>query len=90
LSRRIAASVPFHLSAPTLVARTDLIVSLPSSVADLLAWPGVRKFPLPLPHPGFRDTIYWHKRNERDPAHRWIRDKILGIKSRIETDAKRA
>jgi LysR family transcriptional regulator, mexEF-oprN operon transcriptional activator len=79
LRRTIAASQPYHLAAPIIVAETDLIVTVPRSIAARLPWPGVRVFPLPLPHPGFRDVLYWHRRNDRDPACVWMRKMLSEV-----------
>jgi DNA-binding transcriptional LysR family regulator len=77
LSRRIVVSQPYHVAAPAIIAATELMVTLPRSVADQNDWPGVRKFPLPIPHPGFRDQLYWHRRNDRDPAWVWMRRMVM-------------
>jgi LysR family transcriptional regulator, mexEF-oprN operon transcriptional activator len=85
LSRSIAMSQPYHTAAPAIIAGSELIVTLPRSVARLVKWPGVRMLPLPLPHPGFRDVLYWHRRNDRDPAYIWMKAQILEASTLLET-----
>jgi LysR family transcriptional regulator, mexEF-oprN operon transcriptional activator len=77
LARKVVLSLPFHLAVPALVARSDLVATLPLSVAALAPWPGVRQHALPLPHTGFADALYWHRRHDRAPAHAWLRGEIL-------------
>lgn len=34
----------------------------------------------PLPVAGYEMAMYWHERSHRDPAHRWLRERIrLGV-----------
>lgn len=78
LSRRVAVTIPSFVSAPLLVARTDLILTCPTGVADAAA----RIVPLrvlapPLALPTIPLFLYWHVRVQHDPAHRWIRDFVL-------------
>lgn len=78
LSRRVAVTIPSFVSAPLLVARTDLILTCPTGVAGAAA----RIVPLrvltpPLPLPTIPLFQYWHVRVQHDPAHRWIRDFVL-------------
>jgi LysR family transcriptional regulator, mexEF-oprN operon transcriptional activator len=77
LARKVVLSLPFHLAVPTLVANSDLVATLPLSVAVLAPWPGTRRHVLPLPHAGFVDALYWHRRHDREPAHQWLRGEIL-------------
>lgn len=79
LSRKVVLSLPFHLAAPILVAQTDLIATVPDLVADLMPWHGVRRFALPLPHDGFDEMLYWHRRREADTAHAWLRRAIVEL-----------
>jgi DNA-binding transcriptional LysR family regulator len=74
LTRRIALRVPHFLSAPLVVAESDLIVTLPARVAAALAGNErliVRRPPLAVP--GFTLSLFWHARNDDDEAHRWLR-----------------
>jgi DNA-binding transcriptional LysR family regulator len=83
LSRRITFSQPYFLAGVRIVAESELIVTAPRSIAGLQHWPGVRQLPLPLPHSGFRDVLYWHRRNDRDPAYVWMRKQVLDCAAKI-------
>jgi DNA-binding transcriptional LysR family regulator len=69
LSRQISVSVPSFLSAPYLVANTDLVATLPERLAvHLKRWLPLRLFEPPLPLPGFALSMLWDERTENDPS----------------------
>lgn len=42
-------------------------------------WPdalGLRTFEVPLPLPALEVAMAWHPRNDADPAHLWLRDRV--------------
>ena len=58
-----------------ILARTELIVTVPSRVAALFARTGDFKvLPLPLRMPSFEVRLHWHQRFHQDPANRWLRE----------------
>jgi DNA-binding transcriptional LysR family regulator len=74
LSGQIAVRVPHFLVVPMILARTDLIVTVPSRVAAVFARGGNFKvLPLPLRMPSFEVRLHWHQRFHQDPANRWLR-----------------
>jgi DNA-binding transcriptional LysR family regulator len=74
LNERIAVRVPHFLVVPMILARTDLIVVVPSRVAAVFAQGGHFKvLPLPLRMPSFEVRLHWHQRFHQDPANRWLR-----------------
>jgi len=74
LSARIAVRVPHFLVVPMILARTDLVVTVPSRVAAVFAQLGNFKvLKLPLDMPDFEVRLYWHERFHQDPANRWLR-----------------
>jgi len=80
LSRHLAALVPHFASVPFLVASSDLIATVPESLAQkyskLLK---LQILPVPFAIPPFRLTMLWHERNQTDPAHSWLRSLITEI-----------
>ena len=75
LSERIAVRVPHFLVVPMILARTDLIVTVPSRVAAVFARLGNFKvLKLPLAMPSFEVRLHWHERFHQDPANRWLRE----------------
>lgn len=83
LRRHVAASLPYFLAAPAIIARTDMIITLSERVVRLLPWPGVRSFPVPLDYHGYNETMLWHRRNDGDPGHAWLRRLIASESERL-------
>lgn len=65
-------------SVPLLLASTDLLLVTSEVVAQLLCaqYPLVT-MPLPANYPPLELHIFWHQRTHNDPAHRWMREKIM-------------
>jgi DNA-binding transcriptional LysR family regulator len=85
LSRRIALIVPHFLSAPFIVAKTELLLSLPERIAR--RWIGLAPLimlPVPVELPSYDLVMIWHPLRENDPAHRWLRQQILAVCRTIE------
>ncbi len=75
LGAHIAVRVPHFLVVPMILARTDLIVTVPSRVAEVFRKGGNFKvLPLPLSMPSFEVRLHWHQRFHQDPAKRWLRE----------------
>jgi len=65
------------LTLPLALAGTDLIATVPHAFGRLFA----QQYPLqvlepPMRLPRIRYAAYWHERNQKDPAHRWLRDAV--------------
>lgn len=79
-TRRVAVTVPHFLVAPYVVASTDLILTLPLRLADLLVKQlNLVILPPPLELAGFSIHMIWHERTHYDPGHRWLREQLAGI-----------
>jgi DNA-binding transcriptional LysR family regulator len=78
LSRRVVLMVQHFLAAPFVVAKTDLVLTVPERVAfafaDMLPLAIV---PPPMELPGFTMQLLWHDRTHDDPAHRWLRQLVI-------------
>jgi DNA-binding transcriptional LysR family regulator len=75
LTRHVAMRVPYHLAAPFIVARSDLLVMTTLALArDAASMLPLRILRCPLPLPVLKVTMAWHERNQNDPAHKWFRD----------------
>jgi DNA-binding transcriptional LysR family regulator len=69
---------------PMLVARTDLVAALSRRVAEPFA--AALKLvvhPPPLALPKSRIGHAWHEQMTADPAHRWLREQIQAVASRL-------
>lgn len=75
LERRITLRTPYFVGVPFIVARSDLVATLPRALAqEASTFAPLRLLAPPLPLPSFRITMTWHERSHRDPAHGWLRD----------------
>jgi len=79
LARRIALRAPY-LSAAAILVQSDLVVTLSRRIAQEF----VRNHPLvickpPYDSPLVRTVMLWHRRLDRHPAHRWLRDVVLSV-----------
>lgn len=78
--RRVVLTVPHFLVAPILVARSDLVLTLPERVARAFAGMlPLRTVEPPLDVEGFSVSAFWHERQARDPAHAWLRSVIVDV-----------
>ncbi|HEY5922749.1 MAG TPA: LysR family transcriptional regulator [Kofleriaceae bacterium] len=85
--RRIARAVPYFIAALVLVAETDYILTVSSELARKLVESLGLKLVQP-PRSLFLEPNHlsqlWHPRNDRDPAHRWLRE-TMAKAARIST-----
>ena len=73
--RRIAVSTASFLFVPELVARSDLIATVPERLVRERA-ERLQVLEPPLPVEGFAIGLVWHERTHRHPAHRWVRERM--------------
>ena len=76
LQRRVALRVPHFLVAPAIVARTDLVLTVPRRVLEMVDTSRLRIAEPPLPLEAFGVHLVWHRRSERDPGATWLRERI--------------
>src|SRR5262245_35834507 len=73
-TRRVALTVPHYLVAPMIVARTDLIMTLPSRVADAFAhYHVLRSFRPPIKLEGFDVVMAFHPRSTAEAPVEWLK-----------------
>lgn len=76
-SRKIAASLPYFSLAPDMLAAGDLVMVLPSRAADRFeAGQGLATRPAPAELGVLQYWLLWHERSHRDPASRWLRERL--------------
>lgn len=82
MGRHVVLRTPHSLIAPLVVARTDLIATLPRSVATAFAqFLPLAVFKAPLDTPGFPIHMVWHPRTHEQAPHRWLREQIMAVAS---------
>lgn len=81
---KVQLSVPSLLHLPLVLPGTTMVAVLPERVAQVFSQTVAMKlFPLPFPTPDVHEVLVWHKRNDPDPAHTWLREKIVELASEL-------
>ncbi len=79
-SRQLAVTLSSYLACPHVVAASDMIATLPSSVANALARStGTVIKEVPISLPALSVSLYWHERYQTDQGHAWLRQVIGDI-----------
>ena len=79
LKRRIALRVPHFATALEVIAQSDLVLTAPSSLSGCSTASSLASRPAPLAIPEHAITMLWHPRFTEDPAHRWLRERIIDV-----------
>jgi DNA-binding transcriptional LysR family regulator len=78
LTRRVAVRTRYFMSAPLLVAQSDLLLTCPRQLARYFAkLVPLRVLEPPLPLPSYPEQIAWHARFDADPASIWLRSVLV-------------
>lgn len=75
-TRQVIATVPSFLVLIELVRQSDMIALVPQRLTRDVA--GIVTRPAPLPVAGFTKIAVWHERQQHDPAHIWLRKRLVG------------
>lgn len=81
LERHVTFTAGHALGLGTIIAESDLLLTLPGRLASsmLAARPTLIIKPLPFPIPAFSITQQWHPRAHHDPANIWLRREMASI-----------
>lgn len=80
LDSRLVLTTAHFLALPAIIARTDLAVVMPQAIAQGFA--DAHRYaivPAVLPRSSFTVSLHWSRRFDADPAHRWMRNLIVGL-----------
>lgn len=79
VEREISLRCQHYFAGCRAVAQTDLLLTMPVTYARTLLdqVPGLRMGALPVELPPVDVQLYWHQRQEADPANQWLRDRVL-------------
>lgn len=81
--RHITLWLPYFATAGLVCASSDVIVTLPTRVASVLATNDrLALLEPPLEVPGFGYRMLWHERSHDDPGAIWLRDLVVAIAGR--------
>ncbi|AWZ02865.1 HTH-type transcriptional regulator LeuO [Rhodobiaceae bacterium] len=91
VQRRIISTVTRMWSIPFIVARTDLAGALARRMAETVADDlNLKLFKPPIVRPAHQWYMIWHKDNDDDPAHSWLRNEVLGIFAKLKAADQKA
>lgn len=77
---RIRVRLPQYLGAPHFIISSDMLWSVPATLAHTLAQHfDLKIVPHPLDLPEIEVALYWHDRYHRDPANKWLRELIVQL-----------
>uniref|UniRef100_UPI0035CC7F0A LysR substrate-binding domain-containing protein n=1 Tax=uncultured Amnibacterium sp. TaxID=1631851 RepID=UPI0035CC7F0A len=77
LHRRVIAAMPAAAAALAVVAGSDAVAVVADRTSALVrADLALVSRPLPFETPGIPAVMSWHRRDDSDLAHRWLRDRI--------------
>ncbi|MGH9806692.1 MAG: LysR family transcriptional regulator [Terriglobia bacterium] len=72
--------VPYFLSLPLVIERSDLLVIMANRVAQMYAkMVPLKIMPPPAKLPAYDTKLFWHERFHRDPANRWLRGLYIDL-----------
>lgn len=87
IHRNVALRSPNFLSAPLILAESDMIATLPLKIARMFTRGGRLKIiPCPLPVGEFILEMHWHCLLEKDPAQIWFREQLIHVANELELD----
>jgi DNA-binding transcriptional LysR family regulator len=78
LPREVVLTLPHWLAGPAVVAQTDLVTIGSARMMRQLDT-GLATLPLPFGPMRFNWAMYWHRRYDTQPAHRWLRALIAEV-----------
>ena len=94
LQRRVQLSSVHFLTVPAIIAATDMIVTVPRSIADYYTrLENLRMVEPPLNIKPYAVKQFWHPRFNADPAIRWLRESVVrlfGTRGNAVRPAKKA
>jgi DNA-binding transcriptional LysR family regulator len=80
IERKISLNIPNFIGAALVVEHTDLILTIPERLADVLQGRAeVRIFPVPVDLPQYDVKQHWHERFHNDPGSQWLRRVIADL-----------
>ncbi len=76
--RRVVLALPHFFAVGRAVARGGVIAAVPVQFARATAEDlRLHAYELPFPVPVPEVQLYWHRRREQDPAHAWLRARVM-------------
>lgn len=78
VSRHAALRIPSFTTLPAIIGASDLLVTLPSSLAKAFrGFEALHAMELPVSLPRFEIRVLWHARQQANPANAWFRKTVI-------------
>jgi len=78
LQRKVGLRCQHYFSACRVVESSEMLLTLPESAAKMFAQTmTITLYPLPVDLPSIDVHLYWHMNVNKEPANKWLRNKIL-------------
>ncbi|MCP3397801.1 MULTISPECIES: LysR family transcriptional regulator [unclassified Bradyrhizobium] len=85
VQRRIEVTVESFLLSPFLIKGTRLIsLVLERAARRLIGTVDIKLLESPISVPDIHEAMYWHPRHTTDPAHKWLREKLLNVAQQLD------
>lgn len=69
----------FHLTLDTVI-RTNMVAVVPTRIVSIYEnYYKIKCFPVPLDLPIVEERLFWHRRDDLEPAHAWFRNEIQKV-----------
>ncbi|MQW97389.1 LysR family transcriptional regulator [Sinorhizobium fredii] len=83
--RHVALILPHTLGVAIATAHSLHLATVPRQFAELMATHlGLKIYNAPVPLPTTNISVFWHARHNGDPAHQWLRQKIVRVREEFE------
>jgi DNA-binding transcriptional LysR family regulator len=81
LHRRVVLETPHFLSIPSIISRSDLVVTVPHAVGVFVkdVHMNIRIAQPPMRTPKIDLKLHWHRNFHRDPKNKWLRDLVAEL-----------
>lgn len=88
IRRRTVVELPSLLSAPAIVANSELITTLPErAMATLFSSEALTCFKVPFSVPAYALNVYFHNARSVTPGHYWMRERIQELMNALNHKA---
>jgi len=81
IHRRVVLETPHFLSIPSIISRSDLVVTVPHAVGVFVkdVHMNIRIAQPPIRTPKIDLKLHWHRNFQRDPKNQWLRELVATL-----------
>ncbi len=81
IHRRVVLETPHFLSIPSIISRSDLVVTVPHAVGTFVknVHMNIRVAQPPMRIPKIDLKLHWHRNFQRDPKNKWLRELVASL-----------